>query len=169
MANPPKVKFIWFNGKMMPSEKATIHLLNHSLHYGSAVFEGERFYETDRGPAIFRLDDHTGRLFRSAQAVGIRAPYAREEIIEATKYQVLNINSFNKTHEAKNTNVNVNQIPGLIASKTGYTEMAGGNIVIAFDSSIGKPIIVVVLGSSEEGRFKDISALVDASLKYVKE
>ena len=91
----------------------------------------------------------------------------RPDILEATKYQVLNISSLNKTHSAKNTNIDINTVPGLIASKTGYTDVAGGNLVVAFDSSIGKPIIVVVLGSTEKGRFFDVSNLVRASINYI--
>lgn len=89
------------------------------------------------------------------------------EIIEATKYQEIDVDSLDKTHTAVNTNFDVDQIPGLIASKTGYTSMAGGNLVIAFDASIGRPIVVVVLGSSIEGRFTDVSKLVEASRSYV--
>ncbi|HEY4509349.1 MAG TPA: hypothetical protein VJC13_03705 [Candidatus Paceibacterota bacterium] len=93
----------------------------------------------------------------------------KPEIVEATKYQSISIKSFNKTHTAKNTDMVINEIPNLIASKTGYTDMAGGNLVVAFDASIGRPIIVVVLGSSEQGRFSDVSKLVNASLKYISE
>ena len=93
----------------------------------------------------------------------------RPEILEATKYQNININSLNKVHPAKNTNTGVSGIPGIIASKTGYTEMAGGNLAVAFDSSIGQPIIVVVLGSSLDGRFTDVESLVKASLKYINQ
>ena len=50
----PATKYIWFNGKLVPWEKATVHVLSHALHYGSSVFEGVRAYETPRGPAIFR-------------------------------------------------------------------------------------------------------------------
>ncbi|MDQ5969112.1 MAG: D-alanyl-D-alanine carboxypeptidase [Patescibacteria group bacterium] len=89
------------------------------------------------------------------------------EILEATKYQEIEVDSLDKTHTAVNTNFDVDQIPGLIASKTGYTSMAGGNLVIAFDASIGRPIVVVVLGSSIEGRFTDVSKLVEASRSYV--
>ncbi len=89
------------------------------------------------------------------------------EIIEATKYKVLKVDSLTKTHTAKNTNTGLDSIPGLIASKTGYTDMAGGNLVVAFDSSIGRPVIVVVLGSTQDGRFEDVQKLVDASLEYI--
>jgi len=70
-------------------------------------------------------------------------------------------------HEAKNTNAVVNNIPGLLASKTGFTDIGGGNLVIAFDPELGRPIIVVVLGSSEEGRFEDVQKLVDATMEYI--
>ncbi len=91
------------------------------------------------------------------------------ELLEATKYQTIEIDSLDKTHKAQNTNMDVDQIPGLIASKTGYTSMAGGNLVIAFDASIGRPIIVVVLGSSLDGRFTDVSKLVSASQNYISQ
>lgn len=92
----------------------------------------------------------------------------KPELVEATKYQTLTINSLEKTHIIKNTDTVINQIPNLIASKTGYTEMAGGNLVVAFDASVGQPIIVVVLGSTLDGRFTDVSQLVKASLDYVR-
>lgn len=93
----------------------------------------------------------------------------KPNIIESTKYQVLNISSLDKIHKAENTNNSVEKIPGLLASKTGFTDMAGGNLVVAFDASIGHPIVVVVLGSSVKGRFDDVSALVQASLEYTKD
>ena len=57
--------FIWFNGKLVDWRDANIHVLTHSLHYGMAVFEGVRAYKTDKGTAIFRLDQHTKRWFNS--------------------------------------------------------------------------------------------------------
>jgi len=91
------------------------------------------------------------------------------EILEATKYSNIEISSFDASHNAKNTNTDIGSIPSLIASKTGFTNMAGGNLVIAFDASIGHPFIVVVLGSSLDGRFEDVSKLVSATLEYIKE
>lgn len=88
------------------------------------------------------------------------------DLLEATKYSAINISSADKTHLATNTDTEVNNIPGLIASKTGFTDLAGGNLAVAFDSSIGRPIIVVVLGSTEEARFTDVAALVKASMNY---
>ncbi|MFZ2620943.1 MAG: hypothetical protein WAX85_02520 [Minisyncoccia bacterium] len=93
----------------------------------------------------------------------------KPELIEATKYPTIIVDSLDKTHKIENTNTDIGDIPGLIASKTGYTDMAGGNLVVAFDASMGKPIIVVVLGSTLEGRFEDVANLVNASLKYVSQ
>ena len=68
--------FIWFNGKLVPWRDANIHVLTHSLHYGMAVFEGVRAYKTAKGPAIFRLDEHTKRLFNSAKIFQMALPYS---------------------------------------------------------------------------------------------
>jgi branched-chain amino acid aminotransferase len=75
--------FIWFDGKLVPWREAQIHVLTHSLHYGLSVFEGERAYKTDRGPAIFRLKEHTDRLFNSAHIYRMSMPYTREQIMDA--------------------------------------------------------------------------------------
>ncbi|BET27194.1 branched chain amino acid aminotransferase [Limnobacter thiooxidans] len=75
--------FIWFDGKLVPWREAQIHVLTHSLHYGLSVFEGERAYKTDKGPAIFRLKEHTDRLFNSAHIYRMHMPYTREQIMEA--------------------------------------------------------------------------------------
>ncbi len=88
------------------------------------------------------------------------------ELLEPTKYKNITVESENKVHTGKNTNIDIGKIPGLIASKTGFTDMAGGNLAVAFDTSIGHPIIVVVLGSTLDGRFEDMSKLVSASFQY---
>ncbi|MDQ7011918.1 MAG: branched chain amino acid aminotransferase, partial [Mariprofundaceae bacterium] len=62
---------IWFNGEMVPWREARVHVLTHTLHYGMGVFEGVRAYHTDKGTAIFRLEAHTDRLFRSAHIMGM--------------------------------------------------------------------------------------------------
>jgi len=67
----------------VPWREAQIHVLTHSLHYGLSVFEGERAYKTDKGPAIFRLKEHTDRLFNSAHIYRMNMPYTREQIMEA--------------------------------------------------------------------------------------
>ncbi|HZO21416.1 MAG TPA: branched-chain amino acid transaminase [Steroidobacteraceae bacterium] len=81
----PATQFIWFNGKLVPWEKATVHVLAHALHYGSSVFEGLRAYQTPGGVAIFRLRDHTRRLFDSAKVYRIGMPFQPEQINEACR------------------------------------------------------------------------------------
>jgi len=79
-------KFIWKNGELVPFEKATLHFLTPALHYGAAVFEGIRSYETPKGPAIFRLREHVERLFNSARILGFREfPWTVEEVMKAHK------------------------------------------------------------------------------------
>ncbi len=75
--------FIWFDGKMVPWREAQIHVLTHTLHYGTGVFEGVRAYHADQGTAIFRLEKHTDRLFNSAKILGMDIPYTKEELIAA--------------------------------------------------------------------------------------
>ncbi len=80
MSMSDKDGFIWMDGKLVPWREAQIHVLTHSLHYGLAVFEGERAYATAQGPAIFRLKEHTQRLFNSAHIYRMALPYTQEEI-----------------------------------------------------------------------------------------
>ncbi len=75
---------IWLDGKLVPWRDAKIHVLTHTLHYGLGVFEGVRAYKTDNGTAIFRLQDHTDRLFRSAHILGIKMPFDKKTLNEAT-------------------------------------------------------------------------------------
>jgi branched-chain amino acid aminotransferase len=91
----PATQFIWFNGKLVPWEKATVHVLSHALHYGSSVFEGVRAYETPRGVAIFRLRDHTRRLFDSARIYRIEVPFSTEQINDACR-QVISANALKR-------------------------------------------------------------------------
>jgi len=74
---------IWFDGELVPWRDARVHVLTHTLHYGLGVFEGVRAYATDQGPAIFRLREHTDRLFRSAHILGMQIPWSKDEINEA--------------------------------------------------------------------------------------
>ncbi len=82
---------IWMDGKLVAWDDATIHVLSHTLHYGSGVFEGIRAYPTERGVAVFRLRDHIERLFVSAQVFLIDVPFTVEEIIEAAR-EVVRVN-----------------------------------------------------------------------------
>ena len=74
---------IWFDGKLVPWKEANIHVLTHTLHYGMGVFEGMRAYATPDGAAIFRLHEHTQRMFRSAHILGMHMPYTLDEINES--------------------------------------------------------------------------------------
>ena len=76
---------IWLDGKMVPWRDAKVHVLTHTLHYGMGVFEGVRAYNTDNGPAIFRLQEHTDRLFRSAKILGMGMPFDKDTLNEAQK------------------------------------------------------------------------------------
>jgi branched-chain amino acid aminotransferase len=91
----PATQFIWFNGKLVPWEKATVHVLSHALHYGSSVFEGVRAYQTSTGVAIFRLKDHTRRLFDSAKIYRINFPYTQDQINDACR-QVVSMNGLSR-------------------------------------------------------------------------
>ncbi len=80
-----KTQKIWMDGELVPWDEATVHVLTHTLHYGSGVFEGIRAYPTSRGPAVFRLTDHMRRLHDSAHLLHMELPYSVEELVEATK------------------------------------------------------------------------------------
>jgi branched-chain amino acid aminotransferase len=84
---------IWMNGEFVAWEDAKVHVLTHALHYGTGVFEGERCYDTGRGPAIFRHDDHLDRLERSAKLYYMDMPYSREQLREAT-HELIGRNGF---------------------------------------------------------------------------
>jgi len=87
---------IWFDGEMIDWQEANTHLLTHTLHYGLGVFEGVRAYGTEKGPSIFRLHDHTERLFKSASTVNMEIPYSKETINNAHQ----NIIKANRLKEA---------------------------------------------------------------------
>jgi branched-chain amino acid aminotransferase len=74
---------IWYDGKLVDWRSATTHVLTHTLHYGMGVFEGVRAYKTDKGAAIFRLQDHTDRLFNSAHILQMKMPFSKQEISDA--------------------------------------------------------------------------------------
>ncbi|MFP5224525.1 MAG: branched-chain amino acid transaminase [Actinomycetota bacterium] len=79
---------IWMDGELVDWDDAKVHILTHSLHYGSGVFEGIRAYETKKGAGIFRLTDHIERLHRSAHIYMIDVPFSVEELVEATRQTV---------------------------------------------------------------------------------
>ncbi len=78
-------KFIWKNGSFEKWEETSVHILSHTIHYGTGVFEGLRAYKTEKGPAIFRLDDHTNRLFDAASQISLKIPYSAKELNKVQK------------------------------------------------------------------------------------
>jgi branched-chain amino acid aminotransferase len=79
-------KFIWMDGELVEFEKATVHILTPAMHYGAALFEGIRAYNTSKGPAIFRLTEHIERLFTSARILGIvEFPFNVDDLVNASK------------------------------------------------------------------------------------
>ena len=88
---------IWFDGKVVDWQDANVHLLTHTLHYGLGVFEGVRAYNTPKGPSIFRLQDHTERLFSSAETVSMRIPFSQIELNEAHK-EVIKLNQLTEAY-----------------------------------------------------------------------
>jgi branched-chain amino acid aminotransferase len=88
---------IWFDGELVPWREAKVHVLTHTLHYGLGVFEGVRAYPTENGPVIFRMYDHTDRLFRSAHILNLKIPWSKEEINEA-QVQVVRENKLKEAY-----------------------------------------------------------------------
>lgn len=86
-------------------------------------------------------------------------------LLESTRHSIKTFSSDTMPHQAKNTNITVHDIPNLIASKTGYTAIAGGNLAIAFDKGLNEPVIIVVLGSSQGGRFDDVLRLASSTME----
>lgn len=76
-------EFIWKDGQFIPWAEANVHVLSHGLHYGSGVFEGIRFYQTEKGPAIFKLHEHVARLFYSAACIGMQLSFSESDIAQA--------------------------------------------------------------------------------------
>ncbi|MFK5913609.1 MAG: branched-chain amino acid transaminase [Woeseiaceae bacterium] len=76
---------IWLDGELVPWREAKVHVLTHTLHYGTGVFEGVRAYHAEQGTSIFRLEDHTDRLFRSAHILGMKIPYDKDTLNAAQK------------------------------------------------------------------------------------
>lgn len=120
------------------------------------------------------LDNPTGTTggYGSAQEVAQLFEYILKEypdLLEATHVQKEAVRSNAYVHEAVNTNDSLSQIPNVIASKTGFTQMAGGNLAVVFDAGFNRPIAIVVLGSTTDGRFADVVALASSTLKYLSQ
>lgn len=105
----------------------------------------------------------------SAQSVARLFTYAVQtipDLIDTTRFNNQSISSLDHTHQIKNTNTIIDDIPLAIGSKTGFTDSAGGNLALSFDATIGHPIVIVVLGSSREGRFSDMKKLINETREY---
>ncbi len=88
-------KFIWKNGEFENWDDSNVHILSHTLHYGTGVFEGVRAYKTENGPAIFRLSEHTSRLFDAASKINITIPFSKDEL-NIIQCNILNQNNLNE-------------------------------------------------------------------------
>ena len=88
-------KFIWKNGEFENWDDSNVHILSHTLHYGTGVFEGVRAYKTKNGPAIFRLSEHTSRLFDAASKINIKIPFSKDEL-NIIQCNILNQNNLNE-------------------------------------------------------------------------
>ena len=88
---------IWFDGEIIDWQDANVHLLTHTLHYGLGVFEGVRAYNTPKGSSIFRLDDHTDRLFKSAETVSMKLPFSQIQLNDAHK-QMIKLNNLTEAY-----------------------------------------------------------------------
>ena len=117
--------------------------------------------------------DIKGGGYSTARDMGTFTEYILRhypEMLLATKEDTTTFQSLDsRLHVAKNTNIIVSDIPGIMASKTGFTDIAGGNVVFVFDPELGRPIIVSILGSTEDGRFRDAEQLVNAVMAYIRQ
>lgn len=108
--------------------------------------------------------------YGSAKDIALLVDYILKNdphLVEATALSRTTIYSDDAAHTATNTNSAIEKIPNVIASKTGFTDLSGGNVVIAWNAGLNRPIIISVLGSSYDGRFEDLSKLVNATLEYL--
>ena len=92
-----QTKKIWLNGKIIDWNKAKIHILTHSLHYGSSIFEGIRAYQTEKGPAVFRLSDHLKRFFHSSSCLEMKLSFSKKEIEKAI-FDLIKINKVSECY-----------------------------------------------------------------------
>lgn len=108
--------------------------------------------------------------YGSAKDMAILVDYILKNdphLLEATTFDQINIDSKLVTHPATNTNKAILNVPNILGSKTGFTDLSGGNVVVAWNAGIDHPIIISVLGSSYDGRFEDLSKLIEATLTYL--
>jgi D-alanyl-D-alanine carboxypeptidase len=143
-----------------------VSLMNNKaeqLNLGSvAIYNESGLDQDDLESGAYGSARDVARLFEHILRVS-------PEILESTTLSQIDFTSLSgREHRTKNTNVVADQIPGLIASKTGFTDLAGGNLAIVFDPTLGRPIVIVVLGSSFDDRFRDALKLAQAAKKYLE-
>lgn len=148
-------------GEESGTQKTFVDRMNEKAH---AIGLAQTFFLNETG-----LDERgeVSGSYGSAKDVALLFSYiirTHPELMSATTRAEARISSFDAVHIATNTNKILASIPGLIASKTGFTDLAGGNLAVAFEAGPLRPIIIVVLGSTEEGRFQDMESLVRASI-----
>lgn len=147
-----------------------MNTLAREIGLTNSAFSNEHGLDTRESQS--GLPAQTG-AYGSARDMALLFEYAIKNyphLLEATRYQNLAISDENNdNYLAENTNEIINIIPSPIASKTGFTDLAGGNLVVAFDAGLARPIIISVLGSTEKGRFTDMLKLVDASMKFIQQ
>ena len=124
-------RYIWHNGRLVPWEDATVHVLSHGLHYGSSVFEGIRVYGTPRGPMGFRLGDHLMRMYNSAKLYRIDIPYSSEEVTAACHQAV----TANGLHE------------GAYVRPIAFRGMAGLGLTAPADSPVEVAVAAIEWGA----------------------
>lgn len=152
-----------FPSRESESKKAFVHTMNEKV---KEIGLNQTYFINPTG---LDANEAIGGGYGSARDVAKLLEYAvisAPEIVDATRYSAFEFSSLsNINHTATNTNSSISKVPGLIASKTGFTDLAGGNLVIAFDAGLNRPIVISVLGSTQEGRFRDVEKLVAASLQ----
>ncbi|HEY4515838.1 MAG TPA: hypothetical protein VJH67_01470 [Candidatus Paceibacterota bacterium] len=140
----------------------SMNRLSQELGLSSMTFKNEHGLD---------IGENESGAYGSARDVALLFEYAIKKyphVLEATRYPLLSIRDLsNDFYNAENTNEIINSVPSPIASKTGYTKLAGGNLVMAYDAGLGHPIVISVLGSTQEGRFSDMLKLIEASQKYL--
>ncbi len=138
---------------------AEMNGLSHRLGFRSTSFASETGLD---------LDERTAGAYSTAKEVALLLAHALTQfpdILRETRSNELTLrNQAGESRLAENTNRDTNRFPLLLASKTGYTDLAGGNLAVAFDAGFGRPIVVVVLGSTADGRFTDAEKLLWATL-----
>lgn len=128
---------------------------------------------TYNNPTGLDISEHEAGAYGTARDMAFLMEYIVKNdpaILEPTTESTSRIYSDNGIyHEAENTNFYIDEIPGLIGSKTGYTDLAGGNLVIAYDAGLDRPVVISVLGSTQTNRFTDVLKLIEATNKYLSE